>query len=109
MIKAIRHRALGIDSDPYLEECAANPDKMRELIRNERRLELCFESFRFWDLRRWKADLKETARGMNITNNSVYNVIPNVEARSYESYMYYGPIPKTELLKFSNLKQNQGW
>ncbi len=46
---------------------------------------------------------------MNITNNSVYNVIPNVEARSYESYMYYGPIPKTELLKFSNLKQNQGW
>lgn len=109
VIKAIRHRALGIDSDPYLEECAANPDKMRELIRNERRLELCFESFRFWDLRRWKADLNEAARGMNITNNNVYNEIATVESRLFESYMYYGPIPMTELLKFSNLKQNQGW
>ena len=30
---------------------------MRELIRNERRIELCFENFRFWDLRRWNVDL----------------------------------------------------
>lgn len=29
-------------------------DEMEELIRNERRLELCFEGFRFWDLRRWR-------------------------------------------------------
>ncbi|MBO4770943.1 MAG: RagB/SusD family nutrient uptake outer membrane protein, partial [Bacteroidales bacterium] len=44
VIKAIRQRA-GIDpDDQYLEECAANKDKMRELIRNERRIELCFES-----------------------------------------------------------------
>ena len=109
VIKAIRHRALGIDNDPYLDECASDPIKMRQLIRNERRLELCFESFRFWDLRRWKADINEAARGMNITNGNVYNVIPTVEARAFQPYMYYGPIPQTELLKFSNLKQNQGW
>ncbi len=109
MLKAIRHRALGIDDDPYLDECAADPQKMQQLIRNERRLELCFESFRFWDLRRWKANLNEAARGMNITNNNVYNEIATVESRLFESYMYYGPIPMTELLKFSNLKQNQGW
>lgn len=109
VIKAIRQRALGITIDPYLEECATSPDKMRELIRNERRLELCFEGFRFYDLRRWKADLNESARGVNITNNSVYTPIPEVEERSYSDHMYYGPLPEGEVLKFSNLLQNMGW
>ena len=60
VIKAIRTRAgLGIDNgDAYLESIKDNKDKMRELIRNERRIELCFENFRFWDLRRWNVDLK---------------------------------------------------
>lgn len=42
IIKAIRNRAkVGTtNGDPYLEECAQNQDMMRELIRNERRLEL---------------------------------------------------------------------
>jgi hypothetical protein len=54
VIRAIRQRAgVGGATDPYLEECAADKDRMRALIRNERRLELCFEGFRFWDLRRW--------------------------------------------------------
>lgn len=49
VVKAIRQRA-GIGengSDPYLESIKGDRDKMRELIRNERRLELCFEGFRF--------------------------------------------------------------
>lgn len=106
VIKAIRKRA-GINNETYLDECAASKEAMRKLIRNERRLELCFESFRFWDLRRWKADLNETARGVEI-RNGVYTIV-NVEERAYEPYMYYGPIPNSEVLKFSNLKQNQGW
>ena len=80
---------------------------MRQLIRNERRLELCFEGFRFFDLRRWKADLNETARGVNISDG-VYNPF-DVETRSYRDYMYYGPIPYSEVLKFSELQQNAGW
>ena len=32
-----------------------------------------------------------------------------VETRNYKDYMYYGPIPYSEVLKFSNLKQNAGW
>ena len=80
---------------------------MRELIRNERRLELCFEGFRFWDLRRWKANLNETAKGVDI-NNLVVNYI-EVEHRNYKDYMYYGPIPYSETLKYSNLEQNKGW
>lgn len=106
IIKAIRTRA-GITNDLYLEECAKSKDTMRELIHNERRLELCFESFRFWDLRRWKDNLKETARGMDWSTTGYTNI--DVEKRSYEDYMIYGPIPYSETLKYSNLLQNKGW
>ncbi|RLJ79573.1 RagB/SusD family nutrient uptake outer membrane protein [Pedobacter alluvionis] len=110
IIKNIRKRAFGFASDPYLEECKSDVGKMRELIRNERRLELCFESFRFWDLRRWKVDLtklNETARGMDV-NGNVFTPL-SVEPRAFQSYMYYGPIPNSEVLKYSQLIQNQGW
>lgn len=107
IIKAIRHRA-GITDDSYLDECATSKDKMRELIHNERRLELCFESFRFWDLRRWKADITTTASGIDWGKDS-YTTLPSVEKRDYQDYMYYGPIPFSETLKYSNLKQNKGW
>lgn len=109
IIKAIRQRAgIGADNgDPYLEEVKADKDLMRQLIRNERRLELCFEGFRFFDIRRWKSDLNATARGMNITGN-VFTPI-DVETRSYRDYMYYGPIPYSEVLKFNALQQNAGW
>ena len=112
VVKAIRQRA-GIGengSDPYLESIKGDRDKMRELIRNERRLELCFEGFHFWDLRRWKVDiskLNETVRGMKITGNN-YEVV-DVEKRDYKDYMYYGPVPYSEILKFDALIQNKGW
>ena len=115
VIKAIRERAgLGeFGEDPYLEECAQSKEKMRELIRNERRLELCFENHRFWDLRRWKANLNEAAKGINITTDAttgeyIYKTF-DAEERKYSDYMYYGPIPYSEILKYSNLKQNEGW
>ena len=84
---------------------------MRELIRNERRLELCFENIRFHDLRRWNADLTEAAQGVNISRGSggrlTYTPI-QVEERSYQPYMVYGPIPYNDVLNFGFV-QNQGW
>ena len=123
VIKAIRTRAgLGKDEfgrdlpegDAYLEECAGDQAKMTNLIRNERRLELCFENKRFWDLRRWLLPLDEPVKGMRIDRNEetgelTYTII-DVEKRVYDnSYQWYGPIPKSEVLKWSNLKQNRGW
>lgn len=113
VIKVLRKRAgVGGENDPYLEECAQSKDKMRELIRNERRLELCFENHRFWDLRRWNANLTEAAKGVKITTGTdgklVYTPI-EVEARDYKDYMIYGPIPYSEVLKWSSLQQNDGW
>ncbi|MDE7349993.1 MAG: RagB/SusD family nutrient uptake outer membrane protein [Muribaculaceae bacterium] len=101
VIKAIRKRAMGdaIGDDPYLESVKGNKDEMRKLIRNERRLELCFENKRFWDLRRWNANLNEAASGINGV----------VEPRNYKEYMIYGPLPYSDVLKFSALEQNAGW
>lgn len=123
VIKKIRERAgLGTDvigralpeGDAYLEECANDQAKMTDLIRNERRIELCFENKRFWDIRRWLLPIDEPVRGMSIDRNDktkklTYTVI-HVEDRNFDSsFQYYGPIPKTEVLKWSNLKQNRGW
>ncbi|SHN28573.1 Starch-binding associating with outer membrane [Cyclobacterium lianum] len=110
VIKAIRQRAgIGTENgDEYLESIRNDQAAMRQLIRNERRLELSFEGFRFWDLRRWDLDLTETARGMSIVNQNQFNEI-NVENRVYRDHMIYGPIPYSEMLKFSALQQNTGW
>ena len=105
VIEAIRKRAGLTQPDNYLASVTTKED-MRKLIHNERRLELSFEGFRFWDLRRWKENLAEPAKGVMITNN-VYTVQP-VENRQYSDYMYSGPIPLSEVLKF-NLQQNKGW
>jgi len=123
VIKAIRERAglgtneMGLplaEGDAYLEACAADQAKMTNLIRNERRIELCFENKRFWDLRRWMLPLNEAVKGMKVDRNEAtgelsYTVI-EVEDRKYDSsYQCYGPIPKSEILKWSNLMQNKGW
>ncbi|NIG55043.1 RagB/SusD family nutrient uptake outer membrane protein [Chitinophaga sp. Cy-1792] len=109
VIKAIRKRAgIGVSNgDAYLETSKGSQETMRQLIRNERRLELCFEGFRFWDLRRWKADLKEGARGISISGG--VPAVIQVEDRVYQNYMIYGPIPYAEKLKYSALLQNAGW
>lgn len=123
VIKAIRERAglatneIGValpEGDVYLEECASDQAKMTNLIRNERRIELCFENKRFWDLRRWLLPLNETVNGVEIDRNEetgelTYKLLV-VEKREFDnSYQCYGPIPKGEVLKWSNLKQNKGW
>lgn len=105
VIQVIRQRA-GLPADDQYLASVTSQDAMRELIRNERRLELCFEGFRFWDLRRWKTDLTESARGITISSGSINHT--TVETRAYKDYMYYGPIPYQESLKF-DLTQNKGW
>ena len=125
VIKMIRKRGgIGKDAngdyqgDPYLDECAGDQTKMRDLIRNERRIELCFENKRFWDIRRWQLPLAETAKGVQVdiidaTGSAVPGnlkyIILNVEPRQFESYQNFGPIPNSEVLQWSELKQNKGW
>jgi len=111
VMKKIRERAGIAPADAYLASIATK-DAMRELIHNERRIELCFEGFRFWDIRRWNLinTMKTTAKGMSIINNAgikTYSVI-DVEPRLYSDFMIYPPIPYNEVIK-SGLIQNKGW
>ena len=119
VIKAIRERGgVGTSKDEngndipdvYLEECKSDKDKMTQIIRNERRIELCFENKRFWDIRRWELPLTETAKGVQVdiidaTGSAVPGnlkyIILNVEPRQFESYQNFGPIPNSEVLQWS--------
>ncbi|HBY53546.1 MAG TPA: RagB/SusD family nutrient uptake outer membrane protein [Marinilabiliales bacterium] len=108
VIAAIRKRAGITQPDNYLNSISSK-EEMRELIRNERRIELCFEGFRFWDIRRWGLPLNETTKGVIIENdNATFNYV-NIEPRVYKPYMQYAPLPEQEVLKFPGLEQNAGW
>ncbi|TDO24615.1 RagB/SusD family nutrient uptake outer membrane protein [Pedobacter duraquae] len=109
IIKALRARA-GVGStngDAYLESIKGDQDAMRTLIRNERRIELAFEGFRFWDLRRWNANMNEPVQGVSISQGRYQDIA--VETRNYQDYMRYGPVPYSEILKYGALQQNTGW
>jgi hypothetical protein len=108
VIAAIRKRA-GINQPDNFLNSITTKEAMRELIRNERRLELCFEGFRFWDLRRWGLPLTTPVMGVNIDKTATNHSVVEVEQRVFMPYMNYGPIPEQEVLKFPALEQNAGW
>lgn len=103
IVKKIRERA-GVFSSAYIN--SMDKEALAKLIRNERRIELCFEGFRFWDLRRWNdlSAMNQTVKGIDLQ----INLAVDVELRRYEPYMIYGPIPYSETLKY-NIQQNAGW
>ncbi|WP_319592418.1 RagB/SusD family nutrient uptake outer membrane protein [uncultured Draconibacterium sp.] len=106
IIAALRQRG-GIDADDSYLSSITSKEQMRELIRNERRIELCFEGFRYWDMRRLELKLDDPARGVRIDLPDY--AIFNVEDRMYEPFMIYGPIPQDEILKYDGLLQNKSY
>ncbi|MVN91246.1 RagB/SusD family nutrient uptake outer membrane protein [Mucilaginibacter aquatilis] len=103
---------------------------MRKRIQNERRVELAFESHRFWDVRRWliakTVDKGEVhtlnarpsaaelaATGLNVTSEAagvaVFYKPVVIQTRNFEDKHYLMPIPQTEIDKDPNLVQNYGW
>ncbi|WP_343704150.1 RagB/SusD family nutrient uptake outer membrane protein [Chitinophaga sp.] len=88
---------------------------LRELIRNERRIELAFEDHRYYDVRRWMIieQLPKFIRGCTITRESngsfTYNPNVVVENKVFEPKHYFFPIPQTEVNRNQNMQQNPGW
>src|SRR5690606_24230681 len=62
------------------------------------------EGFCVRDLHPFKADLNETARGMNV-NGDNYNP-NNVEIRSYQDYMYYGQVLLAQTVQYVIVAKN---
>ena len=50
---------VGSNGDPYLEECAGDPAKFEALVKNEWRVETCFEGHEFYNSRRWATDVSQ--------------------------------------------------
>jgi hypothetical protein len=90
---------------------------MREIIRNERMVELCFEGSRFWDLKRWmlaEAYMNKGIRGWNaaITENVTpesYYIEKTIALPVFRFRDYFWPIPESDIIINPNLVQNLGW
>lgn len=86
---------------------------MRDLIKNERRIELAFEEHRFWDIRRWKdaGDIKNTLKGL-VLHQSEATVTATEQTLApfhFETKYYYMPLPYSETSKNTALIQNEGY
>ena len=94
---------------------APTKDELRKRIHNERRVELCFEEQRFYDVRRWKEGeitFNKPVTGMRIvqTAPATFTYTPfTVENRVFTAKNYLYPIAQNELNKAPGLGQNPGY
>jgi len=122
-IQRVRHRAgldIGSDLVSTWTQYSSNPGKpttkegMRDIIRQERMIELALEGHRYWDIRRWKLAgdyFSRPIRGWNIYRSDVegFYEIENIFYRNFLVKDYLWPISQNELLRNPNLVQNPGW
>ncbi|MDR2423632.1 MAG: RagB/SusD family nutrient uptake outer membrane protein [Prevotellaceae bacterium] len=91
-----------------------NKEGMRQIIKQERAVELAFEGLRFWDLLRWKdavAELSKPVIGWMAKKTTVetFFVQEVKQTRRFSFRDCLTPIHVDELNRNSNLKQNPGW
>lgn len=114
----LRQRA-GIDPGPnnmYGLKESMTKEEMREVVRNERRIELAFEDHRWHDIRRWKIAMVTNNRFnnvMKITKNSngtyTYERRSSIRRHNFRPEMYLMPLPDAEINKMPAMLQNPGW
>ncbi|MNE82511.1 SusD family protein [compost metagenome] len=81
----------------------ATKAKLRELIRNERAIELVLEGSRYYDIRRWK-----TAPDVMKNIYSISNGL--AQERVWTERLYLMPVPQSEMdLSYGVLTQNKGY
>ncbi len=111
----------------------ASGDALRDVYRNERRVELAYEEHRYYDARRWMIAEETLGRGIKVMNakatlkpgqsprvpyvhdksvyDYTYEVVDNteVEIRAWDDKMYYLPISRDEINRNELLVQNPGY
>ena len=105
----------------------SSQESVRNAIRKERRVELAFEGFRYFDILRWGTAMEElnhTFTGVKLSNDPNArnyrgsgataspvdeNMYYQFEARRWSAHNRYFPIPQSDLNINKNLKQNDGY
>lgn len=120
-LNKVRERAGVPDIEVVYPEAKNNQTLMRELIRKERRVELSFESIRYFDTRTWMI-AEQTDGGVMVGMNIMAPVTdgPNktpaafwkrteLEVRVFEPKHYLFPMHQKEMERNKKLTQNYGW
>ena len=104
---------IGAQSDPYLDECAADAEAFETLLRNERRIEFCFEGKRFYDLTRWGVPLSErnvpvyrAELAVGEDGSVTYDKVPVYDINLRSTFL---PLPFVDMQRAAGLVQNKGW
>ena len=114
-IEAIRQR---VDL-PYTPKAGSD---LWDAIRQERRVELAFEGFWYWDLRRWGVAHKQYPEGLtgyqvhglkiekNADGTFTYDYVSvDTENRNFPEKMYRFPLPASELENNGSVDQYPEW
>ena len=117
-LNVVRNRA----GQPNIQDVpgfVASQEFLMRRIRNERRVEFCFEEHRFYDQRRWNmlAETNQTVTGMRITSsdgtdNGVFSyerVHVNVGRTAFSEKYLRLPIPQEEARRLPGLGQPAGY
>jgi len=119
-LNKVRTRAGLSDVATAWADYSINPTKpstkegLREIIQQERMIELVFEGKRFWDLRRWKRAsefMNKDIRGWNRFGEDTeeYYKIITFATPKFLTKNYLWPISEQDIIRNPNLIQNPGW
>lgn len=100
---------------------ASNVETMRNIIKQEWRVEFFNEDHRYYDLRRWldaKTAYQKPVMGLDVSQKEadralfytkrVWNTLPSMK-RTWKANMFFFPIEQGVLDKNGKLVQNPGW
>ena len=85
-----------------VEGTGLSQSQLRQIVRDERRVELAFEGLRFFDVKRWGEVSNAYQRALN---DKVAGYSPSYRNRRSEVF----PVPQGEIDANKNLDQNDVW
>lgn len=110
-LNLIRKRA-GIPEYGAGEIAEVHGNELVEMIRAERRIELAYESHRWFDVRRWKIvkSIMRDLHGMNVNKDGAefYQRVV-ADSRAWKDAYYWFPLSQYEMDRGLKLVQNPGW
>lgn len=120
-IDKVRHRAGLMPVETSWAQFSRNSGKpatqegLRDIIQQERLIELAFEGHRYWDLRRWKLAREvfnnERIQGWDIAQSEAqfYYRIRTIFTKKFNTRDYFWPIAENNIIVNDQLVQNPGW